>query len=281
MRIFTALLIIFLITVPIANAGKNLPVPVMESNLALYHAFVSENGGNPLTIDNFVSSYSNRVIVDMVLLQQAIQLGGMDVQLDFYGLPNPVRAQADVKEGKAVALAFETWADDFDDTVYMSDVIIDDGDFWKVVVVRFDKRDLLKKVKNIDDWKDLTAITGHKWQIDQKTLEDIGVKKIYLAYRYDLQLLMLQEGRVDLGLYEYSSIMKNMPENLMVVPDIKVGLRGTRHFMVSKLHPIGHSVFKALQNGIGILKERGVFRKAYSECGFFAGDIKSWDRIYP
>lgn len=282
MRASAVLLIILLIAVPFAEAEQQLPVPVMESNLLLYHAFVSEKGhGNPFIIDNFESSRSNRVVVDMVLLQQAIKLGGMDIHLSFYGQPNPARAQAEVKEGKAVVLAFETWACDFDDSVYMSDTIINDGEFLKVVVGRPDNKKLFKKVTSIDGWKELTAITGHTWSIDQNTLKEMEVKHIYLAYRYDLQLLMLHEGRADLGLYEHATISKNMPEGLTIVPGITVGLRGTRHFMVSKLHPMGQSLFEAIQKGIKILKNRGAFRKAYAECGFFAKEIESWNRIYP
>lgn len=263
------------------HQNQTLSVPVMKANYGLYNAFVAERGGNPLVIDNFVSSNSNRVVVDMVLLQQALRLGGLNVKLEYYAAPNPARAESDVKAGISPLLGYETWVQNFDDRVYMSDAIIGDGEFLKVVVGRHDNGKGLMKAKSLDDLLSMSAVTGHRWIIDQKTLKGMGVTNVTLAPRYSLQLKMLQERRVDFGLFEYPNISKSMPEGLAVVSGITIGLRSSRHFMVSKTHPMGATVYQALTRGIKRLNARGAFRRAYEECGFLSKELRAWRRIYP
>ncbi|QJB55183.1 hypothetical protein [Pseudodesulfovibrio sp. zrk46] len=267
--------------------GKDSPqlltfsVPVMKANYPLYQSFLAEKGANPLGITNFSSLYSNRIVVDMVLLQQALALGGLDVKLQYYAVPNPARAIEDVKMGLSPVLGFETWKSDFDDRVFQSDEIIGDGEFLKVVVGRLNNSKYLMQAKSKTDLQKLSAVTGHRWRIDQKTLHEMGIVEIFSVSQYSLQLKMLQEGRVDFGMYEYTNIRKSMPEGLGIVPGITVGLRGTRHFMVSRLHPRGKDIFEALQRGIAILKSRGAFRSAYRECGFISPELDSWKRVFP
>lgn len=257
------------------------PVPIMNANMGHYARFLKEMGGDPLAVDSFVSKHSNRVVVDMILLQQALHLGGADVQLQFYGRPNPARAELDVKQGLSPLLGYETWLSNFDETVYVSDVVIPKGDFLKVVVGRQDNGNGLMKVDNLKDLRKLTVVTGLHWGVDRRTLRDIGVKKIITAPKYLLQISMLQEGRADFGLYEYTNIIKEMPVDLKIVPGITIGLNDSRHFMISKTHPEGKKLFEALQRGVAILKSRGTFKKAYNECGFMSGELESWHRIFP
>ncbi|MFW5501317.1 MULTISPECIES: hypothetical protein [unclassified Maridesulfovibrio] len=252
----------------------------MKSNLSLYEAFISEKGGDPLRITNFVSPNSNRVVVDMVLIQQALALGGLKNPLEFYAMPNPARAEAEVKVGRAVILGFETWSINFDDSMYMSDEIIGPGEFVKVVVGRADNERLMH-VRTLNGLRKFSAITGHRWPIDQKTLMNMGISKIMPVARYNLQIAMLQKQRADFGLMEYPNAKNDLPEDLAVVPGIVVGLDGSRHFMVSKSHRDGYWVFKALNKGLAQLKEQGVFRKAYIECGFISPKLDSWKKLNP
>ncbi|MCP4321002.1 MAG: hypothetical protein GY787_03950, partial [Alteromonadales bacterium] len=67
--------------------------------------------------------------------------------------------------------------------------------------------------------------------------------------------------------------------HLVPVPDIKIGLQGTRHFAVSKRHPKGKEVIKALDAGIKLMKEQGIVDKAYSDSGFFNEKVKHWNKI--
>ncbi len=260
---------------------QSIPAPIMDANMGHYARFLEEKGGDPLKIDDFDSKHSNRVVVDMILLQQALKLGGANVQLNFYGSPNPSRAELDVKQGVSPILGYETWNSNFDDTVYMSDCVIGKGEFLKVVVGRQDNGKGLMKAKSLADLQQLTAVTGHRWSIDIMTLREMGIKEVATAPKYSLQISMLQERRADFGLYEYTNIINDMPAGFAVVPGLTVGLNESRHFMVSKSHPAGRFLFEALQRGIKILKSHEVFKKAYRECGFTSSELESWHKIFP
>lgn len=265
----------------ISDVSQPIPTPIMNANMAHYAHFLEEKGGNPLVIDDFASVHSNRVVVDMVLLQQALLLGGANIQLQFYGRPNPSRAELDVKQGVSPILGYETWKSNFDDTVYMSDLVVAKGEFLKVVVGRHDNGKGLMQVTGLADLQELTAVTGHRWSIDIATLREMGIKEITTAPKYALQITMLQERRADFGLYEYTNVINDMPSDLAVVPGLTVGLNESRHFMVSKSHPAGKTLFEALQKGIKILKSQQAFKKAYRGCGFISNELESWQRIFP
>ena len=74
---------------------------------------------------------------------------------------------------------------------------------------------------------------------------------------------------------------KNLDDvDLTLVPGIKVSFPGTRHFMVSKKHPLGAKVYAALERGLVVLRERGVISMAYRECGFFNEEYAGWTDLY-
>ena len=65
-----------------------------------------------------------------------------------------------------------------------------------------------------------------------------------------------------------SEIYKLDNIELKSVPDIALLLNDSRHFVVSKKHPLGREVFKALSDGLRQLREDGQIEKAYKEAGF-------------
>lgn len=66
---------------------------------------------------------------------------------------------------------------------------------------------------------------------------------------------------------------------LKPIPGMKVGLVGSRHFAVSKHHPLGKAIFEALTKGLRILRSNGIIEKAYRESGFFNQTAMGWKRI--
>lgn len=188
-----------------------------------------------------------------------------------------------VKSGKVVMLANEIWQTDFDSSLYKSSVIFKSGDFLKVIFGRKDNERLMA-VKNLHDLKGLSAITGHDWTIDITTLNNMGILQLHTVANYDLQLKMVKARRVDFGLLELSSLEnsgKKLDEDLGILPGILIGLKGTRHFMVSKLHPDGKRVFQGLEKGIKILQAQGVIKKAMDQAGVYNDQIAGWKKIYP
>lgn len=282
LKIVVAVVLQLLIAIG-ACAQEPLDIPVYQGSIAEYERFVAAKGGDPLAIHKFDSGCTSRPVVEMVLLQQALRLGGLQAGVQFVPVPNTARGESLLHSGKAVMLGYSIWQSSFDDRTYMSDAVIRSGEFLKVIVGRADAQ-RLKTVGSLDALKKFVAVTGDSWTEDTRTLRAMGIENIQTVPIYDLQFACLAKKRADFGLFEYSgsAMAPWLAEHgLAMVPGITVGITGSRHFMVSKAHPAGKAVFDALQSGLAQLRTEDTFRKAYEACGFAARKIAGWKRIYP
>lgn len=288
MKYFTTVIALFFLIFSFtikSFAEEKLTISTYEYDLKKYQLFLAEKNTSPLEIRDFSSSHCSRAIVNLILLQQALQLGGGKYTIELIATPNPSRAVNFVRTGTAVILGEDMWDSIFDESVYMSSEVIGTGKFEKVIVGRLNNSRLMQ-VKNINDLRELSVVTGHDWTIDIQTLEDMKIQYINKVPLYSLQFKMLAAGRVDFALFEASSIEdKNKAElqkfNLGVVPGIKIGLAGSRHYMVSKKHPQGKQVFETLERGLKILREKGRIKKAMTDVGFYNEKISNWKKLYP
>lgn len=283
MKRLTHIAVLFLLLFPVHAAASTITVAITRGEQETYERFLEEKGGEPLAITNFTSDCSTRPVVNLVLLQQALALGGSTAEISYQLVPNYCRAIHEVKTGNAVVISQDAWDDDFDESVFKSAPIIRRGEFRKAIYGLKTNRRLMSAT-TLADFHRLTALTGLKWSVDIKTLRQMNVSKLVLAPKYDLHFKMVMEGRADFGLLESSNpgyLKGPLPEQLDIVEGVTVGLAGSRHFMVSRKHPLGQEVFEALNRGIAILRERGMIRQALTECGFINPILERWKLINP
>ena len=219
----------------------------------------------------------------MVLIEQALHLGGCKVPIRYVLVPNYARAIHEVRVGKAAMLGQETWELEFDELVYKSIPIIRSGEFRKAIYGRRDNQQLMS-ASELSDFNFFVALTGQGWWVDIATLQTMGVMKVLQVPEYRLHYKMVAEKRADFGLVEYKSDDAGgdgLPPELAIVPGLAVGLKGSRHFMVSKNHPQGKVAYEALKRGLAILEERGVLKSAMCECGFLNPKLMGWKQINP
>ncbi len=267
------------------SAEEKITVVIYENVLKKYELFLAEKDSSPLDVQNFSSNHSNRVIASLILLQQALHLGGGNYTIEFISAPNPSRALSFVKSGRAVLLGDDIWDNNFDDSVYKSSEIIGPGEFEKIIVGRLDNT-LLTQVKDLNDLQKLSAVTGHDWRVDIQTLEEMKISNVSEVSVYALQLKMLTAGRIDFTMLEATQLEDKKKTalqqvNLGVVPGIKIGLAGSRHYMISKKYPQGKQLFEHLEKGLKILRQRGAIKKALIEVGFYNEKISDWQKIFP
>lgn len=266
------------------SAEEKITVVIYENVLKKYELFLAEKDSSPLDVQNFSSNHSNRVIASLILLQQALHLGGGNYTIEFISAPNPSRALSFVKSGRAVLLGDDIWDNNFDDSVYKSSEIIGPGEFEKIIVGRLDNT-LLTQVKDFNDLQKLSAVTGHNWRVDIQTLEEMKISNVSEVSVYALQLKMLTAGRIDFAMLEATQLEDKKKTtlqqvNLGVVPGIKIGLAGSRHYMISKKYPQGKQLYEHLEKGLKILRQRGAIKKALIEVGFYNEKISDWQKIF-
>jgi hypothetical protein len=62
---------------------------------------------------------------------------------------------------------------------------------------------------------------------------------------------------------------------------VKVVFEGSRHFVISRKHPLGASTYSALETGLAKLRDNGTITRAYTEAGVFNERSKDWTPLNP
>ncbi|GLS91340.1 hypothetical protein GCM10007916_24090 [Psychromonas marina] len=247
-----------------------------------YDLFV--NGRDPLKIKDFGGQYSRRDVVEVLLTQQALYLGGMLDPIQLTVSPSHARMIKQVRSGAVVMSGNSIWHDAFNksDFAYVSDAIIEDGMFEAGIYTTPTNQNTLQ-AKTLSDIQRLTAVSSKAWLVDWQTLNSMEMSSLINTVKWSSMVKMVARGRADflLAPFQPTDDMSFIVDgvHLVPVPGIKVGLKGTRHFAVSKQHARGKDVIQALNKGIKILKEQGVVNQAYIDSGFFNAKVKNWENI--
>ncbi len=285
MNFFYSIILVLLLFAPApANATEIIPVAGNRSTKRNYNKLVESKGGDPLAIMNYESPYSTRPAISMLLLKQALTLGGLDLDLFFITCPNPGRSITEVKNGRAVVYSSDIWELDFDDSVYKTAPIIQRGEFQKGLYVNKSSA-FMKKSPSILSIKNSIPLVEHTWTTDIETLKKIGFKNIQTAPQYNLLFKMMNRDRADFILLEFpldkNLDIENNDGDLYPIKNVKIVFPHSGHFMVSKNHPQGKIVYEALEKGLKIMREDGTIERALRQSHIINDEVKDWAIISP
>ncbi|MCT6699014.1 hypothetical protein [Rheinheimera sp. 4Y26] len=237
-----------------------------------YQKFVA--GRDVLTITEFHSPFMRRDVADMVLLQQALALGGF--QRNFVYLPGKVNFRnTKMLQNGELLLSFDTyWLSDakaLADKVLISQPVIKKGQYLAGIYTSPNNQKVLR-LKELADLRELTAVSTPKWRTDWQTMSALPLKKLVREDEWLSQARMVHMQWVDFmlmpfvnskdGLYQLEQIQ------LKQVPKVAVLLDDSRHFVVSKHHPAGAEAYAALQLGLAELEKNGRIQQLYRQAGF-------------
>ncbi|WP_415713661.1 hypothetical protein [Maridesulfovibrio sp.] len=283
MRFFLAIFFAAMLWPSSLQARETVYVAGLASNIEQYEKMVAEKGGNPFEIKTYNSPYASRPALALLIMQQALKLGGMDAQMIFATYPNYSRCITELKKGKATILASDIWEEQFDETVYKTIPFIRKGEFVKGIYTYCSPK-LLKSRPTLNSLLKLRPITGLSWTIDQHVFHQMGYKNIEIAPTYPLLFKMLTRKRADYTLLEFPQDISHQfidNNNLRLVEGVKVVFPYSRHFMVSKKHPEGAKVFKALQKGLKIMRKNGDIDRALHQTRIINEQVKNWKILWP
>jgi len=259
------------------------PVSIYSDILADYDSFL--NGRNPIDISDYSGPNSRRDVIEVVIFQQALALGGLDASLEMVVIPTYLRTQTEIREGSVAATTTTLWLNELEqikDDIYITEALVEEGMF-EAGLYTSSKNQIALSAQNLQDVQRLTAVSNKNWKADWKTLQNLNLKSVIHTQHWEVMVKIVDQMRADLLLAPFQST-KDMHLSvgdvlLKPIPGMKVGLSGSRHFAVSKHHPLGQTVFDALTKGLRILRANGTIKKAYTESGFFNQTAKGWERI--
>jgi hypothetical protein len=267
------------------HAGQTITAAVDEDIITDYQLFVGER--DPLAITHFRGPGARRDVIEIVLLQQALHLGGFTRKLVLRPENSYLRILRLIQDGQVAlsgALVWKTDLKGYEDSLLISPALIHEGEFIAGLYTHSSNKKALN-AKTLAALRQLSAASNNHWKSDIATLHELGIKRIHYA-TYWLQIVRMVVARradVTLAPFQSNPDMKVLVGDLELVPiqGIKVSLPGSRHWPISKKHPESAAIDAALKRGIAVLEANKTIQRAYEESGFFHPGVKEWTLINP
>lgn len=279
-------LLLLLMLSPLCAASTvpevEIAMSVLPRSQVRYETFLSEQLKSVFEVSSFKSQHANSNVVSMVVILQALKLGGISPKLVLLEAPNYGREIQMVKSGAVVVVHQDTWGADFDDSVYKSADFIPNGRYFLGLYVKESNRDKFK-ISSIQDFKNYSSVSSPAWSSVWTTLKQLNLKTLHATTDRTQMFNVVLFRDVDFTALGFS-LSEDMAfeagqGRLVPLPGIKLAVNDTRNFMVSKKHKDGERVFAALQKGLAILQANGTIDRYLTEAGFYNLARKDWKII--
>lgn len=269
----------------LARAQGEAVLLVEERTYQQYQTFLA--GRPPLSVKTFGGQGASRTSIELVLLQQALALGGDTDRVRFEFMPNHLRLMRELQTGKYVAAANTVWQDSIGeapDAFWLSTAVIRNGQF-EAGLYTTKARVGSYRIRSGADLLRLSAVSSHGWSSDWRTLSGLPLQQLFDTASWPNMLNMVIADRADflLAPFQATDDMSFEANGVVFMPiaGVKLGLLGSRHFVVSRLHADGQRFYQALEKGLAIMLARGAFDRAYREAGFYNDKVRDWLKFSP
>ena len=254
------------------TSNANTQIYIRDDVLENYLSFVADR--DVLTIEDFRSEFIRRDVVDMVIVQQALALGGFNTAFSY--LPGRVnfRNTRLLEQGRLL-LSFDSYwlsdAEAMQDDIYISEAVIRKGEYHAGLFAS-PNHPTIFELKDINQLSEYTAVSTPRWRTDWGTLEGLPLKELIREDEWVSQANMVSKMLVDFIMMPFNSngdpYYQLETIKLKHIPNTALLLNDSRHFVVSKKHPEGLAAFEALNKGLAILRKQGKIVSAYAQAGF-------------
>ncbi len=274
--LFSLLIFTLLFCLPCSAAIKTsneITIYIRDDVYKDYQAFVGDR--NVLAIKDFSGKTIRRDVVDMIIAQQALKLGGFQHPFRYASGKVNFRNTKMLRDGYLLISFDSYWYNDaknLTEYLYISDEVIRKGEYIAGIYTSPMNTKVLK-IKSLNDLKTLTAVSTPKWQTDWQTLQSLPLKELILEHEWLSMARMVNMQWIDFLLMPFHSspdqsfTMNKI--NLVPVKGVGIELYDSRHFVISKNHPKGAEAIKAMNIGLKKLRKAKAIHKAYTQSGFF------------
>ncbi|WP_163835377.1 hypothetical protein [Spartinivicinus ruber] len=194
--------------------------------------------------------------------------------------PNYSRSLALVAEGYAMMPVESIWKVEVPKSgFYVSEPVIEEGEF-EVGLYTTPSNKAVQNIKSKNDLKDFSAVSSENWKIDWQILNSLNLKNVYSVPKLEQMAIMVDNNRADFLLWKFSGRDDLASDvagyNLIPVKGVKIALKGSRHFIISKKHPDSEKIFQTLNMGLKKVRESRELQEAFYQSGFFNKRVKDW-----
>lgn len=247
-------------------------VYVRDDVLDNYKQFVNDKNLSEIT--DFTGEFIRRDVVDMVIVQQALLLGGFEVNIAFIPGRLNYRNKELLKRGQLL-LSFDSyWLSDatpIDDLVYISAPVIRKGEYHAGIFASPGHPEIFS-ISTLSELQQFSSVSTPKWTTDWRTLQSLDLKELIREDSWVAQANMVSRRLADFMLMPFYSELQethNLRDIVLKpVPDVAILLNDSRHFVISKAHSQGEAAYQALNAGLAKLRSSNAIVNAYTQAGF-------------
>ncbi|MDG1753022.1 MAG: hypothetical protein P8I03_15395 [Thalassotalea sp.] len=233
------------------------------------------DGKDILEIRDFSGKTIRRDVVDMVIAQQALKIGGFEHTFDYVPGKLNFRNTKLLEEGELLISFDSYWLTDaqrIEDDVYISQPLINNGEYIAGIYTN-PKNSAVLAINSLEDLSQFTSVSTPKWATDWKTLQTLPLKELIREDEWLSQARMVNLGWIDFMLMAFHSTEDQSftMEKIHLVPvkNIGIELKDSRHYVISKKHPLGSEAIKAINIGLSVIRKEQRISSAYKQSGFF------------
>ena len=169
------------------------------------------NGRNLEEISDFSGQYIRRDVVDMILAQQALALGGFRKEFEYQTGNVNFRNTKLLEQGKLLLSMDSYWLEDaksMSDAVYISEPLIKRGEYYAGVFYSPNN----KKMQQLNSYAQLseyTSVSTPRWRTDWETLHSMPLQKLFVEHEWISQARMVSMAWADFMLMPLMPSLKN------------------------------------------------------------------------
>jgi len=232
------------------------------------------------TIENFSGKNIRRDVVDMIIAQQALKMGGFKHNFKYAAGKLNFRNTKMLESGRLLISFDSYWLSDakaLNDSVYISEAVIREGEYIAGIYTSPNNKAVLA-IKELSDLSNFTAVSTPKWRTDWQTLQRLPLKDLIQEDEWLSQARMVNIGWIDFLLMAFNSTPDQSfsMEKIHLVPvkGIGVELKDSRHFVISVKHPRGKEALLTMNIGLKKLRSKNRIVQAFTQAGFFIDSNK-------
>jgi len=235
---FLILLLISNISTPSYARSNDVLIYIRDDVFNDYQNFVDKR--DVLTIKSFSGKTIRRDVVDMIIAQQALKLGGFTNEFSYAPGKVNFRNTKMLQEGDLLISFDSYWKSDAQalaDKLYISKPVIRNGEYIAGIYTSPYNQKVLQ-IKTLADFKELSSISTPKWRTDWKTLQDLSLKKLVKDNSWLSMVRMVNLQWVDFMLMPFNSTPDHSftldKIHLVPTPNMAIVLKDSRHFVLVK-----------------------------------------------
>lgn len=266
--------------------AKSLPSLTIVINEDVYRDYLCVlNEQDVLSVEDYGGKCSRREVVEIILIQQMLALGGFEYEFildpEYYNM----RERKLLKKGLLLISVDSVWQSEalaMDEHVYISPPLIRKEEYQAGFYSSSDNESVLSS-NSIDQLKRLSIVSNKHWTVDWRNLTKAGFERIFHEEEWMSQASLVNKHLVDVMLIPFSNNddlsykIKNI--ELKPIPNFKFPLDESRHVIISKKHPLGDKTYQALIKGMKIMRAEGVITKAFTHSGLFNPTVVNWQHV--